>query len=476
MLREQSNNDSDEAVVAQAAAAVLGTKKFLRSQSANDGTAASILNDDENSHRRLSSTHDDDSANKNEDYETLHERLGIPLPALGASLMGKRIPPSLSKNDHEDDHDELMMYKGHSSLLAFAGTNEAIQHLADLEADLEADYESNHQDTARRNLSLEDEEEEERDAVDVPRLFAFAGTNQALLNLANDEISSQETNEEGTRRRRMSSSSEEGKEAILDSTSFGTTLSQIAQSRASLLYGTDEIANDDTSIQNADASPPDAELSTFGSSLHALNSQRHHAAPIMLEHSNSDLDRGRYLVGLEVRDIQSHQQILVDYDTTAIEFRRQPLRVRYILSLGDDAADIINSNGLELLSQLMETSFSSAADIWGRALKVNHPVPNKIYPTVETCGSADVPSSDRENGVADADIVIYVSGDNRFCGGALLHSAVCDFDQVSVVLRYIQILYIIFTAYHNIIKPQSLITVHQTAGSQHKYLHEKLAQ
>eukprot|EP00956_Cyclotella_meneghiniana_P025376 scaffold52785_cov48-Cyclotella_meneghiniana.AAC.5 len=64
VLREQSNNNSDEAVVAQAAAAV--TKKFLRTIE-DRGTATS-------SHRRLTSTHDDDdSANKNEDYETLHE-------------------------------------------------------------------------------------------------------------------------------------------------------------------------------------------------------------------------------------------------------------------------------------------------------------------------------------------------------------------------------------------------------------------
>ena len=186
VLTEQSNNDSEEAVVSQAAAAV--TKKFLRK---DRGATVS-------SHQRLSSTHDDDdSTNKNEDYETLHEQLDIPLPALWASLMGKRISPSLSKNDHEDDHDEVMMYKGHSSRLPFASTNEAIQRLAHLEAD----YESNHQDTTttRRNLSLEDEEGEERDPAAVPRLFAFAGTNQALLNLADEELSSQETNEEGTR-------------------------------------------------------------------------------------------------------------------------------------------------------------------------------------------------------------------------------------------------------------------------------------
>jgi hypothetical protein len=145
----------------------------------------------------------------------------------------------------------------------------------------------------------------------------------------------------------------------------------------------------------------------------------------MMERTNSDLDNGRYFVGLEVRDVQTHQQILIDYDTIK-EGTRKPLRVKYALATG---AGTSNANELLLLEQLMETSFSAAADMWSEALTVTS-VPNKIYPTVESCGAAAVPALDRENGIEDADIMIYVSSDNTFCGGALMHSAVCDFDQV----------------------------------------------
>jgi hypothetical protein len=147
----------------------------------------------------------------------------------------------------------------------------------------------------------------------------------------------------------------------------------------------------------------------------------------MLERSKSDLDRGRYLVGLEVRDIQSHQQVLVDYNSPNDgNSKRRPLRVKY--SLAQDAGEA-TANQLEVLSQLMETSFATAADLWSQALRIN-PVPHNIIPTVETCGAATVPAFDRESGVEDADIVIYVSSNDRFCGGALMYSAVCDFDQV----------------------------------------------
>eukprot|EP00804_Cyclotella_cryptica_P004796 CCRYP_004889-RA/>CCRYP_004889-RA protein AED:0.03 eAED:0.03 QI:201/1/1/1/1/0.75/4/730/816 len=328
------------------------------------------------------------------DYERYHSQLDIPLPAIGASLMGL----VRSGIDEENRITE-------SHIFAFAGTNEAMKRLA---------IEENDQP---RRILLSDKDRDNSQMETGKRLFAFAGTNQAIKQLATAERQDDSPAEIG--RRMLLPVDDE--ELVLDSTSYATTLSQITQSRSTMLWGpqSESYSDDESTVA-------DVELSSFGSSLHALKTPRH-ATP-MLERSPSDLDRGRYLLGLEVREIQSHQQILLDYETAARDGRgtsRHPIRVRYVLSHG--AADV-SANELLILSQLLETSFPAAADTWFHALRVI-PVPNKIYPTVETCGAATIPASDRENGVEEADIVIYVSSDNRFCGGALMHSAVCDFDQ-----------------------------------------------
>ncbi|KAL7517558.1 hypothetical protein ACHAWX_002474 [Stephanocyclus meneghinianus] len=328
------------------------------------------------------------------DYETYHSRLDIPLPAMGASLMGVM----KSGIDEEIDVTE-------SHIFAFAGTKDAIQRLAKDEHD------------EPRRMLLSDEDTDSSEMGLGKRFFAFAGTNQAMKQLATAERQVDAPAEIG--RRMLLPVDQE--DLVLDTTSYATTLSHITQSRSTLLWGpSSESFSDDESTF------ADVELSSVGSSLHALKSPRHTTQ--MLERSPSDLDRGRYLLGLEVREIQSHQQILLDYETSAQDGRvtsRQPIRIRYVLSQG---ITDVSANELLILSQLLEISFPAAADAWFHALRVT-PVPNKIYPTVETCGAAIVPPSDRENGLEQADTVIYVSSDNRFCGGALMHSAVCDFDQ-----------------------------------------------
>jgi hypothetical protein len=89
----------------------------------------------------------------------------------------------------------------------------------------------------------------------------------------------------------------------------------------------------------------------------------------------------------------------------------------------------LESKQWAILSTLHGTSFIASADECMHALKVT-PVPERLFPSVETCGGAKVPQSDRSNGIDDADIVIYISSDEKFFRGALMHSAVCDFDQV----------------------------------------------
>ena len=356
-------------------------RKFLRSSGKE--------NKNNSQHRRLSSPYDEPE--QDEDYEALHARLNIPLPAMGASLMGVM----------HDSNDEDVPLTGR--VFAFAGTNAALQELADLEAGESKEKQTPpSNDKKRRKLSSNEDNDAKSD-----RIFSFAGTNQAMKNLEAQQ------NDQSLPTRANASRDT----LLLGSQNYGTTVSQIAKSRSSLLWGSDEYEYEE------DETEDELDLSTLGSSLHALQSSRH-ISP-MLERSNTDLDRGRYLVGLEVRDIQSHQQILVDYETN--DGTMKPLRIKYALS---QEAGETNANELLILEQLLDSSFSPAAEMWSRALRVN-PVPNKIYPTVEACGAATVPALDRENGVEDADIVIYVSSDNRFCGGALMHSAVCDFDQVS---------------------------------------------
>jgi hypothetical protein len=163
-----------------------------------------------------------------------------------------------------------------------------------------------------------------------------------------------------------------------------------------------------------------------------------------LPKTDSDLDRGRHLVGLEVREIRPHQRIIIDYqdsrstsNTNIFEEQQlmRPIRILFLLS--DDVNFETNAGGvnfeasdvnIQLLSTHLDSSFNRTAALWSRALSVA-PVVGNILPSVMTCGSARIPEKHREKGVENADIVIYVTGNNKYCGGAILHSAICDFDQ-----------------------------------------------
>jgi hypothetical protein len=292
----------------------------------------------------------------------------------GINQAMKNLARAVKQEDDSSDADTLLLSTVEDAhdgrLFAHSGINQAMKNLA------QAQNQGSESSEMASNTLLLTTDGQENDEL-PSRPFAFAGTNQAMLNLAMTE----------------------GQER---------TLLLTDESRSSMSWGFDSEAEEEADV---------------GSSLHALKSSRH-TSP-MMERTNSDLNNGRYLVGLEVRDVQPHQQILIDYDTIK-EGTRKPLRVKYALATG---AGTSNANELLLLEQLMETSFSAAADMWSEALTVTS-VPNKIYPTVESCGAAAVPALDLENGIEDADIMIYVSSDNTFCGGALMHSAVCDFDQV----------------------------------------------
>jgi hypothetical protein len=162
---------------------------------------------------------------------------------------------------------------------------------------------------------------------------------------------------------------------------------------------------------------------SLGSNLHSLPSFVD--TKPKLERSGTDLDRGRFIVGLDVREVLSHQQDVVDYSSYGSKPNIQPIRIRYMLPI----TAALESKQWAILSTLHGTSFIASADECMHALKVT-PVPERLFPSVKTCGGAKVPQSDRSNGIDDADIVIYISSDEKFFRGALMHSAVCDFDQV----------------------------------------------
>ena len=255
-------------------------------------------------------------------------------------------------------------------------------------------------------------------------------------------------------------------------TVYETTLAQIFRSRSSLLWGPDsENSQEETEYDNqttttttiatitttttksngSRSSRDNKNDNDVGSSLEVFKSSK--KIPSILTRSESDLDRGRYLVGLEVREVEAHQQMIVDYVQTSsteemsanhnVNGQPKPIRIKYVLSesayynetsgaSNENNGDIKQNQSL-LLTKLLSTSFARAAKIWSNALSLP-PAMDRLFPTVEMCGSARVPSSDRENGVEAADVLIYVSGEGKHCGGAVMHSAVCDFDQVCYII------------------------------------------
>ncbi|KAL7549652.1 hypothetical protein ACHAWF_012920 [Thalassiosira exigua] len=328
------------------------------------------------------------------DYEAYHARHGIPVPALGATMMG---------------------------LANAAGA------------------------AAERDDSVSEE-----DAVPRSGILAFAGTSQAMMNFASKSDGGWEggrgSDEPGEAEDETPPPPYGGANAMM----YETTLAQISSSRTSLLWGSDPVAEEDSEEEKS-KSESDAGIFMGGGSqvggrepTYSSSFQVPLSSPetmrSTLHRTDSDLDRGRHLVGLEVREVRAHEQIVVDYADASSEgggfgepSAMSPLRIKYILADNEmdsakDGADDERRNNAQLLSMLLETSFNRTADFLSRALALQ-PVQGNIVPAIGACGGATIPTSHRAAGVQNADVLIYVSGDNRFCGGAAMHAAICDFDQ-----------------------------------------------
>ncbi len=355
----------------------------------------------------LQSTHLEEILEEEFDYESYHAKYKIPLPVLGTSMMGSmKLQTMLETSDGSaeninphmnTDDDESESFGQPRSFFHFAGTSAALQEYAEGSRDVSSSQ-------SRRNLS--------------------------------------ETNDNNTTPL-DSDKTEKLPKGTHGSNVYETTLASIFKSRASYLWGEDDDDEIDhgrelgrnekkvhvlNNISLMKIPPPSTEVASLRNS-----SFQKKPPPLRLD---TDLDRGRYLVGLKVREVQTHQQIVVDY-----EQEHRPIRIKYILAqnavsnfeLEASYATVSPTNQYQILSELLSSSFTRASEIWSTALKVL-PVSDKIVPTIDECGSAAVPSVHRENGLMDADVLIYVSGDDSFCGGALMHSAVCDFDQVRKII------------------------------------------
>ena len=356
-----------------------GRKRFLRTAVAAAASASAALPN------TLSEPPPTDmlaeNAEEEFDYESYHAKHHIPVPALSATMMGLQ-----HQSDIKSDNEIPLQRKG---IYSFAGTNQAIKSFAS---------ENNYSE------SLGDEQNLQRRGP-----LAFAGTNQAMQNFASGSnedtyvsegrriLTIEHNNEQlPNSEMQMESIPESSKEQLLEQNETDSNAPIDSNSHAATLSDTDSDTDSD--------SPPQ------------LPKQK---SPTR---TDADLDNGRYLVGLEIRDIKVHQQIILDYhDTNDFgEKSIEPLRIKLIASDGVDKDPLFLS--------LIENSFKDSAEMWSSSLSLV-PVSGRITPSVDICGSANIPLEDREKGVNGADTLIYISGDNRFCGGALMHSAVCDFDQ-----------------------------------------------
>jgi len=326
------------------------------------------------------------------DYETFHKKH---IGALSSTMM-MGLAFSDEKADSKITHRRMLtnvdpleddaLSRGRR-ILSFAGTNAAASAGAQ---------------PSEHKVNVEAAGDSGTDGTDdymQRKTFSFAGTNAAMKHFASDKESMEKaTSATPIEERRQLAGTE-----IDSGFVYQSTLSQIAKSRSLLLWGDEE--ETDEAMTNGD---------------HAEDHENAEERPDLTRTEN-DLDRGRYLVGLQVRHVRPHQRLLIDYkDESDTEQVLKPLRIKYLYA--DNAPD----SSLTLLSTLMDTSFNRTATFFSNALFLS-PVIGSINPTVSVCGDARIPN--REDGVVDADILIYVTGDNTYCGGALIHSAVCDFDQ-----------------------------------------------
>jgi len=117
-------------------------------------------------------------------------------------------------------------------------------------------------------------------------------------------------------------------------------------------------------------------------------------------------------------------------DDLRIVFDTSSLTTR-VHSLGQNFADMELYNPTRARVTAYENViFPAVTNMWGEALKIR-PLLQNIVPHASTCGETSIPEDHRTNGIADADLLIYVElGEESNCAeNSMPKINICHFDQ-----------------------------------------------
>ena len=136
---------------------------------------------------------------------------------------------------------------------------------------------------------------------------------------------------------------------------------------------------------------------------------------------------------LEKHPLHSNQNRMLNSDYTDPRTHSKPLRITFITdALDSRGTDSVNAAKIAVVKSEI---LPSVARFWSDTLNVAPVIGPLKVPTIylvngNSCGSADfsqVPTEHVVNGVANTDLILYVSGNPNelFCGGVTLAAGEC---------------------------------------------------
>jgi len=128
------------------------------------------------------------------------------------------------------------------------------------------------------------------------------------------------------------------------------------------------------------------------------------------------------------------RRVLVNYGEERAELRvvfKTSSLITLLKELGQNFAAMDRYNPTDArITAYIEEVFPSVAETWSQVLKIYSPLQN-IFPHASSCGETTIPHQHLEEGVADADVVIYVESRNESSCSTDLRPqlSICHFDQ-----------------------------------------------
>ena len=187
----------------------------------------------------------------------------------------------------------------------------------------------------------------------------------------------------------------------------------------------EDIAPDRLSIRSSNVTTSTSHL-TPGRSRHTQHQ--------LVQYDAAGILNAQSIVGFSTADEAKKRRIQVAYgdeiDDLRIVFVTSSLadRVHY---LGQHFSDMELYNPTRArVTAYVELVFPAVSQMWSEALKIR-PLLQNIVPHVATCGETSISEDHLTNGVADADVVIYVElGNETTCSkNAMPTINICHFDQ-----------------------------------------------